>query len=99
MTGGQSHVNLIVFSPAALADFYDGKIQKKRFVFSISYLNRPLFLNQTEEEFEYFDHPMGYLTIPCREDIFIEAITCSNQFRKQTKAWIKLKRAPPPPFY
>ncbi|KAF9676110.1 hypothetical protein SADUNF_Sadunf09G0104200 [Salix dunnii] len=67
---------------------YAGKIQKKRFVFPTSYLNQLVFqdfLDQTEEEFEYYDHPMGDLTITCREDIFLEAITCLNQFRKQTK--------------
>ncbi|XP_028755787.1 auxin-induced protein 15A-like [Neltuma alba] len=45
----------------------------KRFVIPISYLNQPLFqelLSQAEEEFGY-DHPMGALTIPCREDVFI----------------------------
>ncbi|KAK7312277.1 hypothetical protein VNO77_36034 [Canavalia gladiata] len=44
----------------------------KRFVIPISYLNQPSFqdlLNEAEEEFGY-DHPMGGLTIPCREDVF-----------------------------
>uniref|UniRef100_A0A2K1Z719 Auxin-responsive family protein n=1 Tax=Populus trichocarpa TaxID=3694 RepID=A0A2K1Z719_POPTR len=90
MAVGQGHVNFIVSSPAALGDssnvpkgcpsVYVGEIQKKRFVFPISYLNQPIFqdfLNQTEEEFGYYDHPMGDLTIPCRVDIFIEAISSS----------------------
>ena len=41
----------------------------KRFVIPVSYLNKPLFqdlLSQAEEEFGY-DHPMGGITIPCRE--------------------------------
>ncbi|CAL0313211.1 unnamed protein product [Lupinus luteus] len=45
----------------------------KRFVISISYLNQSSFqelLSQAEEEFGY-DHPMGGLTIPCREDVFL----------------------------
>ena len=45
----------------------------KRFVIPISYLNQPSFqelLNQAEEEFG-FDHPMGALTIPCPEDVFL----------------------------
>ncbi|XP_054777204.1 uncharacterized protein LOC129285491 [Prosopis cineraria] len=45
----------------------------KRFVIPISYLNQPSFqelLSQAEEEFRY-DHPMGALTIPCREDVFL----------------------------
>ncbi|KAK4360004.1 hypothetical protein RND71_022233 [Anisodus tanguticus] len=52
---------------------YVGESQKKRFVMPISYLSQPLFqdlLAQSEEEFG-FDHPMGGLTIPCNEDVFI----------------------------
>uniref|UniRef100_A0A7N2N095 Uncharacterized protein n=1 Tax=Quercus lobata TaxID=97700 RepID=A0A7N2N095_QUELO len=51
-----------------------GETQKKRFVVPISYLSQPLFqdlLSQAEEEYGY-NHPMGGLTIPCREDIFID---------------------------
>ncbi|CAJ2633855.1 unnamed protein product [Trifolium pratense] len=46
----------------------------KRFVIPISYLNQISFqdlLSQTEEQFG-FDHPMGGITIPCREDVFLE---------------------------
>ncbi|KAL2512415.1 SAUR-like auxin-responsive protein family [Abeliophyllum distichum] len=53
---------------------YVGVSEKKRFVIPISYLNQPSFqdlLSQAEEEFS-FDHPMGGLTIPCREYIFID---------------------------
>ncbi|KAG5624850.1 hypothetical protein H5410_010068 [Solanum commersonii] len=52
---------------------YVGEEQKKRFVIPISFLNQPSFqdlLSQAEEEFG-FDHPMGGLTIPCKEDVFI----------------------------
>ncbi|XP_028103884.1 auxin-responsive protein SAUR23-like [Camellia sinensis] len=52
---------------------YVGVSEKKRIVIPISYLNQPSFqhlLSQAEEEFG-FDHPMGGLTIPCSEDIFI----------------------------
>ena len=52
---------------------YVGELQKKRFVVPISYLSHPLFvdlLNRAEEEFG-FNHPMGGLTIPCKEDAFI----------------------------
>ncbi|XP_020218546.1 auxin-induced protein 15A [Cajanus cajan] len=48
--------------------------EKKRFVVPISYLSQPSFLellNQAEEEYG-FDHPMGGLTIPCREDVFLD---------------------------
>ncbi|PON93782.1 Small auxin-up RNA [Trema orientale] len=53
---------------------YVGEDQKKRHVVPLSYLNEPRFqelLSMAEEEFGY-DHPMGGLTIPCREDIFID---------------------------
>ncbi|CDP15258.1 unnamed protein product [Coffea canephora] len=57
---------------------YVGESEKKRFVIPISYLNQPTFrelLSQAEEEFG-FDHPMGGLTIPCREDKFIDVTSC-----------------------
>ncbi|XVF45445.1 hypothetical protein PTKIN_Ptkin02bG0206900 [Pterospermum kingtungense] len=53
---------------------YVGEVQRKRFVVPISFLNHPLFvdlLHQAEEEFG-FNHPMGGLTIPCKEDTFID---------------------------
>ncbi|XP_042509441.1 auxin-responsive protein SAUR23-like [Macadamia integrifolia] len=59
---------------------YVGETQKKRFVVPVSYLNQPLFqdlLSQAEEEFG-FDHPMGGLTIPCKEDIFIDLTSRLN---------------------
>ncbi|CAN4114726.1 unnamed protein product [Withania somnifera] len=40
---------------------YVGESQKKRFVVPL----------KAEEEFG-FDHPMGGLTIPCKEDVFID---------------------------
>ncbi|XP_028783880.1 auxin-induced protein X10A-like [Neltuma alba] len=46
----------------------------ERFVIPISYLNQPSFqelLTEAEEEFG-FDHPMGALTIPCTEDVFLK---------------------------
>ena len=55
-----------------------GETQKKRFVIPISYLKHPSFqnlLSQAEEEFG-FDHPLGGLTIPCREEAFLN-LTCS----------------------
>ncbi|XP_009772684.1 auxin-induced protein 15A-like [Nicotiana tabacum] len=53
---------------------YIGEKHKKRFVIPISFLSHPEFqhlLSQAEEEFG-FDHPMGGLTIPIREDVFID---------------------------
>ncbi|XP_059660396.1 auxin-responsive protein SAUR21-like [Cornus florida] len=57
---------------------YVGETEKKRFVVPVSYLKHPSFqnlLSQAEEEFG-FDHPMGGLTIPCREETFID-LTCN----------------------
>ncbi|XP_010271572.1 PREDICTED: auxin-induced protein 15A-like [Nelumbo nucifera] len=59
--------------PKGHAAVYIGETQKKRFVVPISYINHPLFedlLSHAEEEFG-FDHPMGGLTIPCKEEAFI----------------------------
>ncbi|KAL7002606.1 Auxin-responsive protein saur21 [Sarracenia purpurea var. burkii] len=48
--------------------------EKRRFVIPTSYLNQPSFqdlLSQAQEEFG-FDHPMGGLTIPCKEEVFLD---------------------------
>nr|GLL25723.1 auxin-responsive protein SAUR21-like [Ipomoea trifida] len=61
---------------------YVGESEKKRFVLPISFLNNPSFqdmLNQAEEEFG-FDHPMGGLTIPCPEDIFLDIISSLSRY-------------------
>ncbi|KAI3446204.1 hypothetical protein Pfo_002869 [Paulownia fortunei] len=53
---------------------YVGESERKRFVIPVSYLNHPSFqdlLCQAEEEFG-FHHPMGGLTIPCSEELFID---------------------------
>ncbi|KAH6767229.1 SAUR-like auxin-responsive protein family [Perilla frutescens var. hirtella] len=53
---------------------YVGESEMKRFVVPLSFLNHPSFqdlLSQAEEEFG-FHHPMGGLTIPCSEDVFID---------------------------
>ncbi|KAJ7967225.1 Auxin-induced protein like [Quillaja saponaria] len=60
--------------PKGYLAVYFGENQKKRFMIPISYLNQPSFqdlLSQAEEEFGH-DHPMGSLTIPCREDVFVD---------------------------
>ncbi|KAI4332789.1 hypothetical protein L6164_017670 [Bauhinia variegata] len=54
--------------------------EMKRFIIPISYLSRPSFqelLDQVEEEFRYH-HPMGGLTIPCKEDVFIGVTSFLN---------------------
>ncbi|PON93767.1 Small auxin-up RNA [Trema orientale] len=59
---------------------YVGKDHKKRYVVPLSYLNEPTFqelLIMAEEEFGY-EHPTGGLTIPCREDIFVDVICQLN---------------------
>ncbi|GAB2218139.1 hypothetical protein Droror1_Dr00001357 [Drosera rotundifolia] len=52
---------------------YVGEAEKKRYVVPLSYLSHEAFrdlLKNAEEEFE-FCHPMGGLTIPCKEEDFI----------------------------
>ena len=63
-----------------LAVYVGAESKMKRFVIPLAYLNQPLFqelLSRVEEEFG-FDHPMGGLTIPCREDAFINLISRLN---------------------
>ncbi|XP_050233059.1 auxin-responsive protein SAUR21-like [Mercurialis annua] len=59
--------------PKGFLAVYIGEMERKRFVVPVSYLNQPAFqdlLSKAEEQFG-FDHPMGGLTIPCREETFI----------------------------
>ncbi|PON93787.1 Small auxin-up RNA [Trema orientale] len=66
--------------PKGYLAVYVGESRMKRFVIPLSYLNQPSFqelLSQAEEEFG-FDHPMGALTIPCREEAFISLISHLN---------------------
>jgi SAUR family protein len=61
---------------------YVEESEKKRFVVPVSLLNQPSFqelLGKAEEEFG-FDHPMGGLTIPCSEDLFIDLTSRLHQF-------------------
>ncbi|KAL6526026.1 Auxin-responsive protein saur24 [Orobanche hederae] len=60
---------------------YVGENEKKRFVIPVSYLNHPSFqdlLCQVEEEFG-FCHPMGGITIPCSEGLFVDL---TNRLRR-----------------
>ncbi|XP_065867900.1 auxin-responsive protein SAUR21-like [Euphorbia lathyris] len=55
---------------------YVGEGEMKRFILPISVLNQPSFqklLKKAEEHFG-FDHPMGALTLPFREDIFLNYV-------------------------
>ncbi|KAH1031721.1 hypothetical protein J1N35_043895 [Gossypium stocksii] len=63
-----------IYVPKGYFTVYVGESQKKRFVVPISFLNQPSFqklLSIAEEEFR-FCHPMGGLTIPYREEIFVD---------------------------
>ncbi|XP_071725307.1 auxin-responsive protein SAUR21-like [Rutidosis leptorrhynchoides] len=60
--------------PKGYLAVYVGESEKKRFIVPVSILNQPSFqdlLCKAEEEYG-FQHPMGGLTIPCKEDIFID---------------------------
>ncbi|KAJ9189636.1 hypothetical protein P3X46_000905 [Hevea brasiliensis] len=73
--------------PKGYLAVYVGETEEKRFVVPISFLKEPSFqdlLNKAEEE-HAFDHPMGGLTIPCREETFI-GVT-SSLSRSQGKAY------------
>ncbi|XWS62695.1 hypothetical protein CRYUN_Cryun06bG0033200 [Craigia yunnanensis] len=66
--------------PKGFLAVYVGETQKKRFVVPVTFLNEPSFqslLSKAEEEFG-FNHPMGGLTIPCREETFINVTSQLN---------------------
>jgi len=55
--------------------------EMKRVVIPMSYLNQTSFqdlLSQVEEDFGY-DHPMGGITIPCTEDVFLHVTSSFNR--------------------
>lgn len=67
--------------PKGYLAVYVGESQKKRFVIPVSFLNQPSFqelLRKAEEEFG-FHHPMGGLTIPCREELFVDLTSRLNE--------------------
>ncbi|XP_021900418.1 auxin-induced protein 6B-like [Carica papaya] len=66
--------------PKGYVAVYVGENEMKRFVIPISFLSQPSFqelLRQVEEEFG-FNHPMGGLTIPCSEDLFVDLTSSLN---------------------
>ncbi|MCD9558390.1 hypothetical protein HAX54_015743 [Datura stramonium] len=78
---------------------------KKRFVIPISFLNEPLFqdlLSQAEEEFG-FDHPMGGVTIPCSEDMFVDLTSrlrnLDDEKKKYTSCLTMAERLGLPDFF
>ncbi|CAJ1933685.1 unnamed protein product [Sphenostylis stenocarpa] len=69
----------VVEVPKGYLAVYVGE-KMKRFMIPISFLNQPLFqelLKQAEDEFGY-NHPMGGLTIPCMEDVFLDIASRLN---------------------
>ncbi|OWM83926.1 auxin-induced protein 15A-like [Punica granatum] len=59
--------------PKGYFSVYVGETERTRYAVPISFLKNPSFqnlLSQVEEEFG-FDHPMGGLTLPCKEEVFI----------------------------
>jgi SAUR family protein len=74
-----SQTSKVLNVPKGYLAVYIGE-QMKRFVIPTSYLNQASFqnlLSQAEEEFGY-DHPMGGLTIPCTEDVFLHITSRFN---------------------
>ncbi|GAB2219842.1 hypothetical protein Droror1_Dr00007479 [Drosera rotundifolia] len=60
--------------PKGHVAIYVGNEERKRYVVPLTYLSHPAFKNllqHAEEEFG-FDYPMGGLTLPCKEDTFID---------------------------
>ena len=49
--------------------------EMRRFVIPVSYLNQPSF----QELLSQFDHPIGGLTIPCKEDEFLNFTSRLNE--------------------
>ncbi|KAD6453876.1 hypothetical protein E3N88_08582 [Mikania micrantha] len=63
---------------------YVGEEEKRRYVVAVSLLSQPAFqelLHQSEEEFGY-NHPMGGLTIPCSEDVFVDLASPKRVLRR-----------------
>ena len=78
--GSQAYSTVANVPKGYLVVYVGDESKMKRFVIPVSYLNQPSFqefLSQAEEEFG-FNHPMGGLTIPCREDSFIDLTSHLN---------------------
>nr|AMQ09591.1 small auxin up regulated protein [Boehmeria nivea] len=59
-----------------LAVYVGEESNMKRFVIPVSYLNQPSLqdlLKSSRRRISDLIHPMGGLTIPCREDLFVES--------------------------
>ncbi|WVZ02720.1 hypothetical protein V8G54_023526 [Vigna mungo] len=78
-TSFTSQARKVAEVPKGYLAIYVGE-KMKRFMIPVSFLNQPLFqelLKQAEDEFGY-DHPMGGLTIPCKEDVFLDIASRLN---------------------
>ena len=61
-------------TPKGYFSIYVGESTMRRYLVPLAYLKHPSFqmlLNLSEDEFGYA-HPMGGLTVPCKEETFIE---------------------------
>ncbi|KAM0012723.1 putative small auxin-up RNA [Helianthus debilis subsp. tardiflorus] len=70
--GGSTPASMDI--PKVYFAIYVGELGKKRFLVPISILSEPRFqelLHQSEQEFGY-NHSMGGIMIPCREDVFTD---------------------------
>ena len=66
----------VIDVPKGCFSVYVDESKRKRYIVPLSYLKHPSFqtlLNLSEEEFGYA-HPMGGLTIPCKEETFNEVM-------------------------
>ncbi|KAI3441245.1 uncharacterized protein J3R85_002508 [Psidium guajava] len=66
---------------------YVGEVQRRRFLVPVTFLNHPSFrelLSRAEEEFG-FDHPAGGLTIPCKEEAFIDLTSQLHSSRRLSR--------------
>ncbi|PON93806.1 Small auxin-up RNA [Trema orientale] len=80
LSNSSKSASMAVDVPKGHLAVYVGENAKKRFVIPVSLLNQPLFqdlLLQAEDEYGY-DHPMGGLTIPCKEEAFVDLISYLN---------------------
>ncbi|XP_030518375.1 auxin-responsive protein SAUR23-like [Rhodamnia argentea] len=66
---------------------YIGDVQRRRFLVPVTFLNHPSFrelLRRAEEEFG-FDQPPGALTIPCKEEAFIDLTSQLHSSRRSSR--------------
>ncbi|KAL4585226.1 hypothetical protein LXL04_009842 [Taraxacum kok-saghyz] len=72
LSNGSHSSSSIDIIPKGHFAVYIGEQEKRRFVVPISLLNQPSFQDLLRQAEFGYDHAMGGLTIPCREDVFID---------------------------